>query len=189
MIFDTDIENSSEILKSGGVILYPTDTIWGIGCDATIDTAVEKIYSIKMMDRGRSLIILVNDIDMLEEYVEDVPQVAYDLLRISDTPTTIIYPDGRNLASGVCSEDGSVGVRICHDKFCVELIKRLGKPLISTSANISGEPFPANFSEIEEALLKKVDYVVKYRQEDRRKNFPSPVIKIDKNGAFKIIRM
>jgi L-threonylcarbamoyladenylate synthase len=97
MIFDTDIENSSEILKSGGVILYPTDTIWGIGCDATIDTAVEKIYSIKMMDRDRSLIILVNDIGMLEDYVEDVPQVAYDLLHITDTPTTLIYPDGRIL--------------------------------------------------------------------------------------------
>lgn len=188
MLFDEDLKNSINSLKNGGIIIYPTDTIWGLGCDATNKSAVEKVFSVKSRSDNKSLIILVNGLAMLERYVRDIPSIAYDLIEVSDTPLTIIYPEGRSLASGICSEDGSVGIRICRDDFCSELITRLRRPLVSSSANKSGEPFPTDFSEINPDLLKEVDYVVKYRQNDRRKSSPSPVIKIDKKGVVKIIR-
>lgn len=188
MLFNEDLKNSINSLKNGGVIIYPTDTIWGLGCDATNQSAVERIYGIKSRRDNKSLIILVNGVAMLERYVREVPSTAYDLIEVSDSPLTIIYPEGRSLASGVCSEDGSVGIRICHDDFCSELITRFRRPLVSTSANRSGEPFPSCYSEIHQDLLKEADYIVKYRQEDRRKNSPSPVIKIDKKGVIEIIR-
>jgi len=188
MLFDEDIKNALNILKNGGVIIYPTDTIWGIGCDATNQSAVERVYTIKLRRESKNLIILVDSVAMLERYVREVPSVAYDLIEVSDAPLTIIYPEGKNLAAGICSDDGSVGIRICRDDFCSELITRLRRPLVSTSANRSGEPFPSDFSAISHDLLKEADYVVKYRQEDRRKNSPSPVIKIDKKGVIEIIR-
>ncbi|HOU01231.1 MAG: threonylcarbamoyl-AMP synthase [Bacteroidales bacterium] len=188
MLFDEDIKNALNTLKNGGVIIYPTDTIWGIGCDATNQSAVERINTIKLRRESKSLIILADSVAMLERYVREVPSVAYDLIEVSDSPLTIIYPEGKNLASGICSDDGSVGIRICRDDFCSELITRLRRPLVSTSANRSGEPFPSDFSAIDHDLLKEADYVVKYRQEDRRKNSPSPVIKIDKKGVIEIIR-
>jgi L-threonylcarbamoyladenylate synthase len=188
MLFDEDIKNSLIFLRKGGIIIYPTDTIWGLGCDATNSSAVERIYTIKLRRESKSLIILVDSVAMLERYVRDVPSVAYDLIEVSDTPLTIIYPEGKNLAPGICSDDGSVGIRICRDDFCSGLITSLRRPLVSTSANRSGEPFPAIFSEIDKELLKEADYVVNYRQEDRRKNSPSPVIKIDKKGVIEIIR-
>lgn len=187
--FEDDLKSSLEILKDGGVILYPTDTIWGLGCDATNPAAVDKIYTIKERAESKSMIILVDGIAMVERYVREMPEIAYDLTNASETPLTIIYPEGKNLAGGVCSEDGSIGIRICHDEFCSELIRQLRKPLVSTSANISGRPSPGNFGEIEDKIVLSADYVVKYRQKDRRKSAPSPVIKIDKNGVFKIIRM
>jgi L-threonylcarbamoyladenylate synthase len=188
MLFDEDLRNSLNSLKNGGVIIYPTDTIWGFGCDAANQSAVERINRIKSRSDNKSLIILVNGVAMLERYVREVPAVAYDLIEVSDTPLTIIYPEGKSLAAGICSEDGSVGIRICHDDFCSELITRFRRPLVSTSANRSGEPFPSCYSEIDKDLLKEADYIVKYRQEDRRKNSPSPVIKIDKKGVIEIIR-
>ncbi len=188
MLFDEDLKNSINSLKNGGVIIYPTDTIWGLGCDATNQSAVERVFGIKSRSDNKSLIILVNGVAMLERYVREVPSTAYDLIEVSDTPLTIIYPEGRSLAPGVCSEDGSVGIRICHDDFCSELITRFRRPLVSTSANRSGKPFPGCYSEIDRDLLKEADYIVKYRQEDRRKNSPSPVIKIDKKGVIEIIR-
>jgi L-threonylcarbamoyladenylate synthase len=188
MIFDEDIRESLITLKNGGIILYPTDTIWGIGCDATNTSAVEKIYRIKSRSGSKSLLVLVNGDQMLERYVKDIPEISFDLTGVSDDPITIVYPEGKNLAEGVCSDDGSVGIRICRDEFCNELITRFRKPIISTSANLSGKASPENFSVIEKTVIDQVDYVVKYRQDDLKKQSASPVIKIEKNGTIKIIR-
>jgi L-threonylcarbamoyladenylate synthase len=186
--FTEDLRQALHVLINGGIILYPTDTIWGLGCDATNQNAVEKIYKIKKRRETKSLIILVNGFTMLERYVKNIPDAAYEILDVSDKPMTIIYPEGKNLAPAVCSEDGSVGVRICNDDFCNELITRFRKPVISTSANYSKAPSPSDFSEIEDDLIRSVDYVVKYRQTDLNKNTPSSVIKVDDNGVIKIIR-
>jgi L-threonylcarbamoyladenylate synthase len=188
MIFDEDIRQSLETLRNGGIILYPTDTIWGLGCDATNASAVEKIFGIKEREESKSLLVLVNGEQMLERYVAEIPEIALELNSVADTPITIIYPKGKNLANGICSDDGSVGIRICNEDFCRELITRLRKPIVSTSANFSGKPAPKHFSEIEVALKEKADYVVKYRQDDRQSHTASPVIKINLNGTFKIIR-
>jgi L-threonylcarbamoyladenylate synthase len=188
MIFDEDINNSLIALRKGGIILYPTDTIWGIGCDATNSLAVEKIFKIKSRSENKSLLVLVNGIQMLERYVTEIPEIAYELTEVSDTPLTIIYPAGKNLAPGVCNEDGSVGIRICHDEFCNELITRYRKPITSTSANFSGNPPPENFSSIEQTIFDNIDFVVKYRQDDMEKQSASPIIKVEINGTIKIIR-
>ena len=188
MIFEEDIIKSLNTLKTGGIILYPTDTIWGIGCDATNSSAVEKIFRIKSRTGSKSLIILVNGDQMLGRYVKDIPEISFELTGVSDDPLTIIYPEGKNLAEGVCGDDGSVGIRICRDEFCSELITRLRKPIVSTSANMSGNPSPGNFSEIDKYVIEEVDYVVKYRQNDRKKQSVSPVIKLEQNGTIKIIR-
>ena len=188
MVFDEDINESLTALGNGGVILYPTDTIWGLGCDPTNPAAVEKIFKIKSREQGKSLLILVDGEAMLERYVSEVPEIAWELLSVSDDPLTIIYSGAKNLAPGVCSENGSVGIRICHDEFCRELIKRFRKPLVSTSANFSGKPSPENFSEIEQELILAADYVVRYRQDERRKYSSSPLIKLSPDGTIKIIR-
>jgi L-threonylcarbamoyladenylate synthase len=188
MIFDEDIKESLVVLKKGGIILYPTDTIWGLGCDATNPSAVDKIFRIKSRNESKSLLVLVHGIQMLERYVNDIPEIAYELIDVSDGPLTLIYPSGKNLAPGVCNEDGSVGIRVCHDEFCSELINRFRKPIVSTSANFSGKPSPENFGDIESRVIEAVDYVVNYRQDDRQKFKPSPVIKLEKNGTIQIIR-
>jgi L-threonylcarbamoyladenylate synthase len=188
MIFEEDIKNSLTILKTGGIILYPTDTIWGLGCDATNYSAVEKIFKVKSRNGSKSLIILVNGDQMLNSYVSDIPEVSFELTGVSDDPLTIIYPRGKNLAAGVCNDDGSVGVRICRDEFCNELITRFRKPIVSTSANLSGKPSPGNFSDIEKSVINLADYVVKYRQNDRKILSASPIIKFEQDGTFKIIR-
>jgi len=188
MIFDEDIKESLITLRNGGIILYPTDTIWGLGCDATNPSAIEKIFRIKSRSGSKSLLVLVNGEQMLDRYVKDIPEISYELTGVSDDPLTIIYPEGKNLAEGVCSDDGSVGIRICRDEFCNELITRFKKPIVSTSANLSGNPSPENFSTIEKSVIDQVDYVVKYRQNDRQKQSASPVIKIELNGTIKIIR-
>jgi L-threonylcarbamoyladenylate synthase len=188
MIFAEDIKNSLISLKNGGIILYPTDTIWGLGCDATNSSAVEKIFRIKSRNETRSLLILVDGLQMLERYVTDIPEIAYELTSVTESPLTIIYPKGRNLPEGVCNVDGSVGIRICHDEFCSELITRLRKPIVSTSANLSGKTAPRHFGEIETSILERVDYIVEYRQYDRQEHSASPVIKLEQNGTFRIIR-
>lgn len=189
MGFEEDIRFSIEVLRKGGVLLYPTDTIWGLGCDATNPSAVNKIFKVKSRTGTNSLIILVNGESMLERYVKEVPESASQIIEVSDKPITIIYPEGKNLAAGVCSDDGSVGIRICEELFCNELITRFRKPIVSTSANISGKPAPSFFSEIDEEIVRAVDYAVKYRQEEREIHSASPVIKIERNGALKILRM
>jgi L-threonylcarbamoyladenylate synthase len=186
--FEEDIRQSLEVLRNGGVILYPTDTVWGLGCDPTNPAAVEKLMTIKSRGENKSLIVLVNGLTMLERYVKNIPGIVYELTEVSDSPLTIIYPEGKNLAAGICSEDNSVGIRICDEQFCNELIGRFRKPLVSTSANFSGKPSPANFGEIDPGLSEKADYVVKYRRDDKRKFNPSPVIRVENNGVIKIIR-
>lgn len=188
MFSSEDINAALNILRGNGIILYPTDTIWGLGCDATSQEAIEKIFRIKSREANKSLLILVNNEQMLERYVHNIPEIAFELLSVTEDPLTIIYPGGKNLAKGVCSEDGSVGIRICHEEFCRELISRFRKPLVSTSANFSGKPSPQFFDEIDKELIGSVDYVVKYRQDDRQKRSASPVIKLNSDGSIKIIR-
>lgn len=188
MTFEEDIKESVNTLRQGGIILYPTDTVWGLGCDPTNEYAVNKIFKLKSRDESKSLIILVDGLSMIERYVADIPEIVFELTGVSDSPLTIIYPKGKNLAKGVCSSDGSIAIRICHEEFCSELINRFRKPLVSTSANLSGNKFPANFSEIDNSVIENVDYVVQYRQDDRQKKSASPVIKVNVDGTFKIIR-
>ena len=188
MVFGEDIEQALKILIQGGIILYPTDTIWGVGCDATNSSAVEKIFRIKSRSENKSLIILVNNEEMVRRYTRNVPEIAFELTEIADKPLTIIYPEGKNLATGICSEDGSVGIRICHDEFCNELIRRFRKPIVSTSANFSGNPTPSNFSEIENSLKDAVDYIVKFRQNDLQKYSASQIIQFGEKGTIKVIR-
>ena len=188
MIFNEDIKESLIVLKNGGIILYPTDTIWGLGCDATNPSAVEKIFQIKARSESKSLLILVDGEVMLERHVIDIPEISFELTSVSDSPLTIIYPKGKNLAHGVCNNDGSVGIRICREEFCNELISRFRKPIVSTSANLSGKTAPQHFGEIEKYIIDRVDYVVKYRQDDRRKQSASPVINMEQNGTIKILR-
>jgi L-threonylcarbamoyladenylate synthase len=188
MFFDDDINAAVKCLRSNGVILYPTDTIWGLGCDATNNEAVEKIFRIKSRDMNKSLLILVSNEQMLERYVYDIPEIAFELISVSDGPMTIIYPKGKNLADGVCSADGSVGIRICKDEFCEQLIQRFRKPIISTSANCSGHPSPRFYQEIEKDIINSADYVVNYLQDDTIIRVASPVIKLNSDGSFKIIR-
>ena len=186
--FGRDATEAVKILRSGGVILYPTDTVWGLGCDATNAQAVRRIYEIKQRDENKSLIILVNSVPMLERYVDNPPEVALQMAELSERPMTVIYDRGRSLAEGVASADGSVGVRVCSDPFCDALITGLRKPLVSTSANLSGNSTPAIFDEISEEVKGAVDYVCLWRQDDRSRSKPSSVIKVSGNGVVKIIR-
>ena len=188
MTFDEDIKNALKVLREGGVILYPTDTVWGLGCDATNNEAVEKIFRIKKRSDSKSLIILADSPAMAERYVKDIPEIALELIEVSDTPITIVYPSAKNIAAAIVAEDGSVGIRVCMDEFCNELICRFRKPIVSTSANVSGDPSPSCFDEIQKEIFQAADYVVEYKREDRQKRQPSPVIKIEYNGVIKIIR-
>jgi L-threonylcarbamoyladenylate synthase len=188
MNFEEDIKNCLKVLRVGGIILYPTDTIWGLGCDATNPAAVARIFDIKQREESRSLLVLVDSEAMLERYVRDIPPMASQILTVSDQPLTIIYPSCKNLAGGIAAEDGSVGIRIAYDEFCQELIGRFRKPIVSTSANISDTPSPSTFDEINPAIIDSADYVVNHRREDREKHAASPVIKVEINGVIKIIR-
>jgi L-threonylcarbamoyladenylate synthase len=183
-----DIRAALKVLRAGGVILYPTDTIWGLGCDATNAEAVRKIYDIKQRAASKSLIVLVNSADMLTRYVDHPPEVALQIAELSDTPLTIVYDSGRSLAAGIASDDGSVGVRICNDPFCDELITALRKPLVSTSANISGSIAPAIFDEISGEMKASVDYICLWKQDDRSRAKASSVIRVSGNGVVKILR-
>ncbi len=188
MDFKEDIETSIKVLRAGGVILYPTDTVWGIGCDATNKEAVEKIFEIKKREGSKSLIALASDAGMLNRFVKDIPAQAWDLMEVSDSPLTIVYDSPRGLAANVLADDGSMALRIPDDEFCKRLIHRLGKPLISTSANKSGEPAPLCFNEINNEIKTAVDHVVRWRQNDTAPGRPSAIIKLRSNGEVTIIR-
>ena len=183
-----DIKNALKVLRDGGVILYPTDTVWGLGCDATRAEAVHRIYDIKKRADSKSLIVLVNSVTMLSRYVDNPPDIALELSEMAEKPLTIVYDRGRGLAEGVTSDDGSVGVRICSDPFCDELLNAFRRPLVSTSANISGSEAPAIFDEISEEIKAAVDYVCVWRQDDRSRAAASSVIKISASGVIKILR-
>lgn len=186
--FREDLRRAVECLKQGGLILYPTDTIWGIGCDARNSEAVKRIFELKQRADSKSMLVLVNNEAALERIVDDIPEVAWQLLEAAVEPLTVIYDDAHGVAPELIAEDGSLGVRITKENFSKQLAQRLGAPLVSTSANISGEKAPASFSEISEAILLGVDYVVKYRQEENIGHKPSNIIKLGKNGLIKIIR-
>ncbi|MBI9067705.1 MAG: threonylcarbamoyl-AMP synthase [Salinivirgaceae bacterium] len=184
-----DIKKALEVLRNGGVILYPTDTIWGIGCDATNKEAVQRIYEIKKRKDNKSMIVLVDSVGRLTNYIDEIPDIAYDLMEVSDKPLTVILEGAKNLAENVINQkDKSIGVRLVNEVFCQRLIQQLKKPIVSTSANISSESSAKTFAEISDEIIKQVDFVVNYRQDDALKCNPSGIIKISKNGEIKVIR-
>lgn len=173
---------------SGGVILYPTDTVWGIGCDATNDAAVERIVQLKRRLDSKGLLVLVDTAARIQSYVDVVPEIAWDLIELSDTPLTIIYPHAKNLAKGVMGADKSVGIRVTVEAFSNAICARLRRPIVSTSANISGTPTPLAFNQISSEIIHAVDYVVDFRQSDATKLSPSSIIKLKDGNVFEIIR-
>jgi len=183
-----DISKALDVLYNGGLILYPTDTIWGIGCDATNEEAVKKVYALKRRADNKALITLVDSPVKVEFYVQDMPSLAWDLIEMANKPLTIIYDEARNLAPNLIGEDNSIAIRVTNEKFSKELCKRYRKAIVSTSANISGVPSPQNFDEISDIIKKGVDYIVKFRQDDQQKAAPSSIIKLGKGGEIKIIR-
>lgn len=183
-----DINKALEILKNGGVILYPTDTIWGIGCDATNEKAVERIYKIKKREDSKSMLVLMENPALLERYVTEVPEIAWDLVEVATTPLTVIYPKAKNLAKNLVASDGSIGIRFTKEAFTTQLLQRFRRPLVSTSANISGEKSPAFFNEISEEIKSQVDYIVEFRQDDTTPSQPSSIIKLGAGGQIDIIR-
>lgn len=183
-----EVNKAYEVLTNGGLILYPTDTIWGIGCDATNTEAVEKVYKLKGRAEEKSLIVLLDSDHKLQSYIKEVPEVAYDLIEYAENPLTIVYSGAKNLATNAIAKDGSIGIRIVKHEFCQQLLQRFRKPLISTSANISGNPSPSTFDDIEDTILKGVDYVVNWEQDNRKVNKPSTIMKLEPGGLFSFIR-
>lgn len=175
-------------MAEGGIILYPTDTIWGIGCDATNEEAVRRVYEIKQRADSKAMLVLVDSAVKVDFYVQDVPEIAWDLIELADKPLTIIYSGARNLAPNLLAEDGSVGIRVTNEDFSKRLCQQFRKAIVSTSANISGQPSPGNFGEISEEVKSAVDYIVGVRQEETDRPKPSSIIKLDKGGVIKIIR-
>ena len=175
-------------MAAGGIILYPTDTIWGIGCDATNEKAVQRVYELKRRADNKAMLVLMDSEAKLDRYVSDVPDIAWDLISVSDKPLTIIYSSAKNLATNLLGADGSVGIRITNEEFSKKLCERFRKPLVSTSANVSGEPSPANFSEVSEVIKEGVDYIVTNRQDDMSKAAPSGIIKLGAGGLVQVIR-
>lgn len=186
--FSEDIAKALEVLRAGGVILYPTDTIWGIGCDATNSSAVKRIYEIKQREDAKGMLILLENPNLLNSYISEVPEIAWDLIEVTDNPLTIIYPGAKNLANNLLANDRSIGIRITNEPFTQQLIQRFRKPVVSTSANISGQKSPQNFGEISEEIRRSVDYIVNYRQDDLSRSNPSGIIKLGVGGQIEIIR-
>jgi len=187
-INSADINNAIEVLRSGGIILYPTDTIWGIGCDATNPDAIEKIYKLKQRTEKSGLIILVDEPGRIPSYVNEIPEIAWDLIDLANEPLTIIYPKAKNLPKNLVALDGSIGIRVVNHEFCKRLIQRFGKPIVSTSANISGQPFPKTFSEVNSIIAKGVDHVVPETYNNPISPKPSSIIQLGPGGTVKIIR-
>ncbi|MEM1324612.1 MAG: L-threonylcarbamoyladenylate synthase [Bacteroidota bacterium] len=188
MMYDHELEKAIHTLQSGGTILFPTDTIWGVGCDACNASAVEKVYEVKERDRSKPFILLVDSVDMLKQYVHHVHPKIETLIAYHERPMTVIYDRAKNLPANAISEDGSVGIRIPHDDYCRYLIRSFGKPLVATSANISNEPFPNNFTAVSERLKKRVDFIVSHRQQEQQLNDPSVIVKLSKKGDLEFLR-
>jgi L-threonylcarbamoyladenylate synthase len=183
-----EVKKAFEIVQQGGIILYPTDTIWGIGCDASNTEAIEKIFALKQRAQEKSMIILLDTENKLESYVKDVPAIAYDLIEFAENPLTLVMPGAKNISPALIAGDGSVGVRVSKHPFCQQLIQRLRKPLVSTSANISGHPSPQNFMQISAEIIEGVDYVVDIDQQDVSVKKPSTIMRLDPSGMFEFIR-
>ena len=183
-----DIKKAVEVMKNGGVILYPTDTVWGIGCDATNAEAVAKVYKIKQRDDSKALICLVDSDARLQRYVRNAPEVAWNVMELATKPTTVIFDEAVNLAHNLIAEDGSIAMRITNEEFSKELCYRFQKPIVSTSANISGQPAAQNYCDISEELLNAVDYVCFSRRQEHKPHTPSSIIMIKNNGEIDIIR-
>ena len=187
-VFLPEVEKALHVLKRGGVILYPTDTIWGIGCDATNEQAVKKIFEIKQREDSKTLIILVAEERDVLQYVAAPDLAVFDFIEEQTRPTTIIFENAIGLPDNLIAEDGSIAIRIAGDEFCGHLIKRLRKPIVSTSANISGQPSPKFFADISEEIKNAVDHIVKWRQDDKTETLPSQIIKWNNDGSRTVIR-
>ncbi|MBO8428532.1 MAG: threonylcarbamoyl-AMP synthase [Bacteroidetes bacterium] len=185
---EKQISKAVEVLKKGGVIIYPTDTIWGIGCDATNPKAVEKVFEIKRRSDSKSLIVLASDTGMINQYVQQIPEIAYQLIELNDKPMTIIYPNAAGLAENVVAEDGSIGIRIPMNDFCIKLIRAFKKPIVSTSANISGENAPQNYGEIAKEILDAADFVADPELEGKSTHKASQILKVGLGGEIEVIR-
>jgi len=183
-----EVAKALRIVQAGGIILYPTDTIWGIGCDATNTEAVQKIYKLKRRDEAKSLIILLDTENKLESYINDVNPLAYDLIEYAENPLTLVMPGAKNISPKLLDTDGSVGIRISKHPFCQQLIQRLRKPLVSTSANISGKPSPQYFAQIVPEIIEGVDYVVNIDQQNMEIKTPSTIMRLAPDGKFEFIR-
>lgn len=183
-----DIKKAIEVMSAGGIILYPTDTIWGIGCDATNESAVQKVYELKKRSDSKAMIVLIDSTAKLNYYLTEMPELAWDLIEVADKPLTIIYDGARNVATNLVAEDGSLAIRVTQEKFSKELCMRFRKAIVSTSANISGMSSPQNFAEVSDEIKNNVDYIVNYRQDDTAKAKASSIIKLGVGGEIKIIR-
>ena len=183
-----EIKQACEVMAKGGVILYPTDTIWGIGCDATNPEAVKRVYDIKQRADSKALLVLVDSTAKVDFYVSEVPEVAWDLIELATRPLTIIYDQARNLAPNLLAEDGSVGIRVTRERFSQQLCQRFRKAIVSTSANISGTPSPRTFADISEEVKQAVDYIVDFRREEHSEAVPSSIIKLGAKVEVKVIR-
>lgn len=186
--YNEEIKTALNVLINGGIILYPTDTIWGIGCDATNEEAVRKVYALKQRSDSKSMLVLLDSEAKLPYYIENVPDLAYDLIEMSEKPLTIIYDNARNIAQNLIAEDGSLGIRITKEEFSKQLCFRFRKALVSTSANISGQPSPTCFDDISDEVKSGVDYIVGVRQHESANPKPSSIIKLKTNGEIKVIR-
>lgn len=187
-MLNNEVAKALKVLQDGGIILYPTDTIWGIGCDATNAEAVKKIYALKQREESKSMIILLDSDARLLSYVKEVPDIAYDLIEYAEKPLTLVMPAAKNIAPNLIAPDGSVGIRVTKHQFCQQLIQRLRKPLVSTSANISGQPSPKNFNGVSADIINGVDYVVDLEQYDLTEKAPSTIMRLEPDGRFEFIR-
>src|SRR5246127_2487902 len=183
-----EVAKALKIIQDGGIILYPTDTIWGIGCDATNTEAIKRIYKLKQRDEAKSMIILLDTENKLESYISDMNPLAYDLIEYAENPLTLVMPGAKNISPALISSDGSIGIRIAKHPFCQQLIQRLRKPLVSTSANISGKPSPQYFSQIDQEIIDGVDYVVNIDQHSMEIKNPSTIMRLEPNGTFVFLR-
>lgn len=187
-LFKDEVENVCKVLKNGGIILYPTDTVWGIGCDATNEEAVAKIFALKKRTEEKSMIVLLDKADNVVKYVQEVPEVAWQLWEVSDKPLTIILPEARSIAKNMIPVEKTIAIRLTFNKFCINVIRRMNRPLVSTSANITGENTPAKFSQISDQIKNGVDYIVSQEMEQNATGKPSSIIALGMGGEIKIIR-
>ena len=183
----SEIEKTLAVLKRGGLIIYPTDTVWGIGCDSSNPEAIDKIYKLKQREDSKSMICLVHDFKMLNQFVEEIPEVAYDILKYADKPTTIIYDDPIRVSQNIIAPDNSLAIRVVNDTFAKTLVRKFRRPIISTSANVSGQKTPMTFKQISPEILEGVDYVVDFER-NKKSHSPSAIIKLTMDGQVKIIR-